>query len=376
MTTGIQFPDHSMSGIALRYANIMAQRFESPKLFWYFSFMTCLSSLVADKVILDGALKTQLRLYTIMLGSSGLSHKSWAGEYTYKFFHSLFGDLFPVCTGANSAEGLINVLKREKRVLFWLDELQHFIKKASISGSVLLQVVNTLYESNREQIEKSQESINIDDAYLSLMAASTMETYEKIFTPEFQAIGFPARLFIVPAERNHKVSRPRNIPDDEINPIRDKLLQLYDRCKDGKVITMTIKADRLYDEWYHDLPDSEYVNRLDGYALRLMALHALSDGRDEVHDEIVERVASICDWQLKVRKQYAPYDADNQLAELEQKIMRHCAIYTPTERELKVAIRVQKYGYGLYGKAIDNLVRHSMLEKVEDGRTQRLSVIE
>ena len=373
--TDISFPEHSMSGIALDYANLMSQYFESPKPFWYFSFLTCLGHLTSETVILDGSLKTQPRLYMIMLGSSGVSHKSWAGEYTYKFFRELFNSSFPICTGVNSDSGLKNVLAKNSSVLLWFDEFQTFIKKASISGSSLLQHVNELYESNRSEVQKEQKTQIIDPGYLSLLAACTKETYEKVYTPEFLAIGFTNRLWIVPAERTKKVSIPRNIPESQLDPIRERLMSIHARCKTGRIVTMTINSLDEYDSWYMELAESEYATRLDGYAQRLLVLCALSDGSMEVNRDTVRQVAELCNWQLKVRRHYAPYDADNQLAELEQKIMRHCTIYTPTERELKVAIRVQKYGFGLYGKAIDNLIKYDMITRVPEGKTSRLHIV-
>lgn len=374
--TNIDFPEHAMSGIALRYANVMSQYFESPKEFWYFAFLTCLGHLLADKVVLDGSLETQPRLYCVMLGSSGMSHKSWAGEYTYKFFRKMFEHDFPICTGVNSDSGLKNVMDKQPRTLLWFDEFQTFIKKASISGSTLLQIVNELYESNRSETNKAQESMIIEPGHLSLMAACTKETYEKIYTPEFIDIGFPNRLFIVPAERSRKVPRPRNIPDDQLDPIREKLSVIHTLAKQGKTITMTINADAVYDEWYYSLPQSDYVSRLDGYAQRLIILTAVSDGRWQADDGITRRVAEMCNWQLMMRRTYAPYDADTMLAQLEQRIVRRLTMHgAHTERKLSQYIKANRYGYGLFGKAINNLIEHDVIGRVKHDKTPMLQII-
>ena len=369
------FPEHTMSGLALDYANLLSQFYESPKPFWYFSFLTCLGNLVSDMVVLDGGLKTQPRLYTLMLGSSGISHKSWAGEYTHKFFSDLFPDQFSVCTGLNSAEGLKNVLKDKPDTLLWFDELQTFVNKASIKTSTLLQSVNELYESNRSESNLAAAKLIIDPGYLSLLAACTKDTYEKVYTPDFLDIGFPNRLWIVPAERSHKIARPRDIPEDKLDFIRESLYSIYDFVVSNPKIYIDSIADAGYTEWYHSLPDSEYVNRLDGYALRLMLLYAISNKKTKVNIGMVNDVCELCNWQLIVRKLYAPFDADTQLAKLELKLIKRLELHDHTDREFKKIVKPEKYGFGVYNRALKNLVEARVIEKYKSGKTWKYCLI-
>jgi hypothetical protein len=59
---------------------------ESPKSYFYLSFLTCLGALVGDRVCLQGATQLPARLYTVLLGPSGISRKSTAIKLTADFF--------------------------------------------------------------------------------------------------------------------------------------------------------------------------------------------------------------------------------------------------------------------------------------------------
>jgi hypothetical protein len=74
------------------------------------------------------------------------------------------------------------------------------------------------------------------------------------------------------------------------------------------------------------------------------------------HLEDVKRAFSDCDWQLKVRQTYDPIEADNAIAEMEQKIRRKIA---PTGemswRELTIKANAYRSGLTIFKKAIENL---------------------
>src|SRR5208337_3153442 len=91
----------------LKFAELYSSYTEPPLQFYYFSFLTCLGSVLADKVTLESQIEPQPRLNTLLLGESADDRKSTAIDQTVKFFHRFSVDkILNVCHGLGSAEGL------------------------------------------------------------------------------------------------------------------------------------------------------------------------------------------------------------------------------------------------------------------------------
>jgi len=74
----IIFPAHVMSGPAGRFAELCGQHTEACEPFLYFSYLTCLGSVVSRAVKIQSFLQFQPRLYTVLVGESSLDRKSSA----------------------------------------------------------------------------------------------------------------------------------------------------------------------------------------------------------------------------------------------------------------------------------------------------------
>jgi len=59
-----------------------------------------------------------------------------------------------------------------------------------------------------------------------------------------------------------------------------------------------------------------------------MVLLAVSSGKHEVDAEVMRATIALLDWQLEVRRDCDPVDAENQIARLEEKIRRFLLIRT------------------------------------------------
>jgi hypothetical protein len=84
--------------------------------------------------------------------------------------------------------------------------------------------VNTLFESNRYESRTKTTDINLDQAYLSMLAASTVQTWERSWDPAFTDIGFNNRLFLVPGTAKRKHSLPAKIPDQDKLRLKNELM--------------------------------------------------------------------------------------------------------------------------------------------------------
>jgi len=211
-------PEDGYLGIAADFAALYATHTEAPRAFLYFAFLTYLGSLVAHRVTLHAEVQPSPRLYTVCLGPSADGRKSSALEHTDRFFRETiahFGE--SIHYGLGSAEGLARHFEREpgqppRPLLVHLDELRVLVDKARPEGSIILPMLATLFERTVFDNTTRTHTIHVRDAYLSLIAACTAETYTAIWTSAFLDIGFTNRLWLVVGAPEQRVALPASVP--------------------------------------------------------------------------------------------------------------------------------------------------------------------
>ena len=316
-----EFPSSSMAGVAAEFAELYSSYLEVTSHFFYMAFLTCLGAVVADRLTLASEIRPQPRLYVILLGESADDRKSTALIKVIEFCQEAIED-FHVCWGVGSAEGLQEKLKESSHLLLCFDEFKQFVNKCKIQGSTLLPCVNSLFEMNHYESITKKRSVRLENVQLSFLAASTIATYENIWSSRFLDVGFNNRLFLVPGTAERKHSIPEQVPKPKRIKLIKRVEQITSLIGDGLKLVLTNDAKELYHDWYMNLPRSIHSKRLDGYALRLMSLQAVVELKEEVDAEVVRRVTSLCDWQYQVRSLYDPIDAIGEIGKMEEKIRR------------------------------------------------------
>ncbi|OGW51749.1 MAG: hypothetical protein A2Y81_12720 [Nitrospirae bacterium RBG_13_43_8] len=332
----------------------MSEYLESPPSFNFISFLVCLGNIIADIVTLDSEIRPQPRIYALLLGESADTRKSTAANRAIEFFKSTITD-FNVCFGVGSAEGLQTRLEKSPRLLLCFDEFKAFISKCRLDGSVLLPCTTSLFESNHYESQTKNSKIELKNIFLSILAASTCETYESTWDRSFTDIGFSNRLFIVPGNAERKFAIPKVIPDSEKIYLGKKLSDVLRSANANRILNITDEARAIFNKWYLGTEKSIHSKRLDTYALRFMPLLAINEQKSKIDVEIIEKIICLMNWQLQVRKLYAPFDADNKVAQLEERIRRNLTVRPLTERDLKKSIHYERYGLWLFNQARKNL---------------------
>ncbi|MBI1744682.1 bifunctional DNA primase/polymerase [Candidatus Acetothermia bacterium] len=329
----LAFPESSYVGVAAEFADLFAEHTEAPKEFYYMSFLTYLGAAIAPDVTLDSSIHPQPRLYTVLLGKSADTRKSTALRLTDNFFQEALVYV-PVLHGAGSAEGLaeafIHQENNQKILVLHYDELKSFVDKARIEGSVLLPTVTTLFERNHYQNAVKGRTLEIQNAFLSLVAACTPETYASMFDSRFFAIGFLNRLFLVLGEGHRRFHLPPSIPTEHKNQVNKKLQTLLQDLRAcaysaGSVLKLHLspQADEALHTWYLSREESDFSKRIDTYAHRFLIIFAvLKREFQEISLETVKQVTALCDYELEVRRECEPVEASSKVAELEEKIRR------------------------------------------------------
>lgn len=373
----LDFPKETIRGLAGRFAEVYSSYLESPYSFFMFNYLTCLGHLIGDQVTLASSIEPQPRQYTVSVGESGDDRKSEAIKRTLGFFQSTFAKgEFNVCQGVGSAEGLaqrFNSLDHNpKKLLLVYDEVKAFVSKARIDGSTLLPCVNTFFESNQFHSATKAHSIEIDNAYLSMLAASTRETFEKMWTPEFLDIGFINRLWLVYDHAERRFSIPREVPSSELEPMRKNLIEVLSAIpKGGFKLPIDEEARGIFDAWYlsEESHKSPLTKRLDTYGLRLMILLAVNEGSSVISAQIAANVVKLLQWQLQVRRECDVIDAETNTAKVEELIRRALSKGPLNQRDLKIRVHYTRYGLNIFQFALNNLQKD---EEIYFNRQEKL----
>lgn len=362
----LAFPRDVMTGAAGNFTKLFGAYLETPAEFLFMSYLTCLGAVLSKRLTLKSEIAPQPRLYTLLLGQSADERKSTALSKTVDHFKETVGR-FDSCWGVGSAEGLQKRLESaDPSLLLVFDEFSQFVNKCTINSSVLLPCVNTLFESNRYESRTKTSKVHLEDAHLSFLAASTTQTYERTWKSAFTDIGFNNRLFLVPATARRRFSIPEKIPTADKERISSQLTKVLEYVGNFRELKISQDGKELYDHWYMGLASSIHSKRLDTYAMRLMSLLAVNDLKSEVDRDTVEKVVRMCDWQLEVRKQYDPIDADNKVARMEESIRRTLGRGPLKEYKLKQRVNANRAGLWCFETALKNLARSGEITRVKN----------
>ena len=381
---GIEFPSNAYVGIAGEFARRYSQYVESPPQFLYMTFLTYLGAVLADKVTIASELRPSPRLYTVLLGESAIARKSAALDFVDRFFREVVN--VNVHYGLGSAEGLAAELESDdgspRSLILHCDELKLLVDKASQDGSVALPMLTTLFERTVFDNTTKGKKIRVRNGYLSLVAACTTETYQRMWHPSFRDIGFINRLFLVHGDAQRRFFSPKPVPESERRRLQDELLELVgvisatvEARKKPIELAFDPEAEHILQEWYISLPDSVHTRRLETYGLRLCILLELSQGETRrITKETALAVRDLLNYELAVRRLYDPIDADNAIARMEERIRRVLSTHGPlTERDLKKRTNYQRAGVWVFNQALDNLLKSKEVRFLYDKRRLALA---
>lgn len=374
---GLRLPEsvYAASGLAGEFTELFGRHYEVPREYWLFSFLTILGARLAGKVTLLSDLQPEPRLYTVLLGRSGVEKKCTAIRRTLRFFEE--AECAPaVCHGVGSAEGLAEVLAETKRLLLVQDEFRALLAKVRIEGAVLGPLLTTLYEADTYENRTKRHHIQVRNGHLSLLAASTFDSYQLVWDSHSLAIGLNNRLLVVTGQAQGTVPLVPVVPSAEETALQQRLRGLIEEVErragqevvlhltpdgvaatDAYELALSPEAQTVWERWYAKRPRDVYAARLDTIGQRLIILLALVRGElGVVSPETVEVVCQILDWQHRVRTAHDPIDAENIVARLEVGIQRQLqARGALTKRDLQRFTNASKYGLWAFKTALANL---------------------
>jgi hypothetical protein len=356
----VAFPEDCLVGSIGDFARIMSKGSEVPPEFFFAAGLTMVGAIASTKLTLGIRFDVEPRLYTVLLGGSGIVKKSTAMKQSIAFFNELNVSEPPLISyGVASAEGLVSDLNKATggRLVLGYDELRALVDKCNIKGSTLLSAVTSLFEQTKwhNTTKSAKNSVHCDNAHLSIVGCCTEDTYKHIWSSQAIGIGLVNRLFIVLSDGGSAESWPNEVIERNLQPIRDRIETQLARLP--LKFDPTGEAREVWDAWYKTPRPSTHATRLDTIGFRLLALIALTTEKDVIDAETVQVVCRILDYELKVRMLTDPIDADSVIARLEESVRRNLGAKGKlSKNQLRRATSADKYGIWAFDQALKNLL--------------------
>ena len=376
------FDTDMMIGHGKEFAEDLVTVFEELPIQWvYFSWLTCLGSILDSKVILAN-LETRPNMFTFLIGPTS-SRKSTTAEKIIDGFRPI--SEFKTCLGVGSEIGLCRVLNTKRNMLLFQDEIRQLFSKATIKSSCLLSACNQLFGKYEYEnhISKVSNSAVVSAGYLSILGCTTPETYQEINTQDAVAMGFDNRLFLVPGE-SKRIGLPENDGyrifdrnDAVINDIMLAVDSITERNRHGmKVMRFDPVVYRdIYLPFYQNeietLGDEHNIRRLDIYTLKLSMLLALSQKKTIVDEITLNKAIDTIRWQARVRDECNPTPFKNDIADYENRITKYMrkkkgeAVYISTLKKIN-RYKIRQTGSGPFLKALENLADTDTIQPVSE----------
>jgi hypothetical protein len=359
-----QFPRSAMVGSLGELAVLLGEGNECPEEFLFANALTVLGGIMSGLFRLNNEFATDTRLYTITVGTSGDVKKSTAQTRVLKGFQRLEDPFWSACYGIGSPEGLAEKFKTINRVVLAYDELKLLMAKAEIKGSAILPIVAQLFEKLSYENLTKNSAIKFENARLSMMANCTTDTYEDLWSHEAQAIGLLNRLLLVKADAKPRQAWPEPMDETKLEALMKRIKKQIAPSLLGEwVYGITPEAKKIWKYWYNNLPRNELTTRLDTIGFRIMPILVATTDKLEVDEEIVRVVINILNYQLHIRKELQPVDADNAYAKMEQKIVRvvEASAKPLKKHEIKKKAHGERVGDFIFDACFENVVSHQRI---------------
>ncbi len=371
------FPEAAYLGLAGEIADTYSEYLEAPKEFFFMDTLTFLGGLLSTQVRLDSELREEPRLYVVKVAPSWSGRKSSSQETIEWLLTPILQERMKMCYGAGSAEGLQRIMQSGLPTMLMYDEFRAFVDKAGVQQSVLLPMVATLFHRTVYENSTKTSEIRLTNAHLSLIGACTTETFTTMFSPAFRNIGFLNRLFVVTGERKKFHPIPQAVPSHLVKRLQERVLAQIEKAeRDKPALHFTTGAQRRWEEWYRAMPVSPYAARLDTYGFRLLMLYAVNTESWEITQPLIDAVISLLDYELEVRRELDPVDAEGVTAKMERLILKHLGKGLRTESKLQALCNVRYYGVWSYGLALKNVIDHGWVRRKRAGKGHQLWLTE
>lgn len=248
-------------------------------------------------------------------------------------------------------------MERKESLVIYTDEMRQMLKKMNIENSGLTEQMNKLFDRDRDIVsdKSGPQDINARVSFLGGVTAKDPEEFREWFTSEMSG-GFASRCSICPMPEAEWPWDHTMDSDEYVYPnfyrksqsakwaFDDAEVEVVEPEPDAPELPFTplreVKFPRaLYaqvEEWHaaHKAAGVR-VGRIQEIALRVAVISSAANQEPEVTPACLKAALAYADWQMKVRKVYAPSVAQNEEAVLTGIIMEKMEAAHKAEAEGK-----------------------------------------
>lgn len=366
-------PKVIIQGVAKTFVDLYSPIRETPEAFLWLSFLTYFGNAISPYVRLDCA-SSEPRFFGVVIGKSGRTRKSAGNNAARDLFKRVRAKGQRIIEGFGSAEGLLNLLGKSDSpnpTIIHLDEMNILASKTEISGSAGIAALHKLFEDHEYEAPLAQGGYCVENAYLSLIGASTLEDFTQIWNSKHANAGFFSRLLLVAGDADRRIARPVDPDPEELKELIQKVKALVASVIAApRVLKMDQEAETIWARFYETFGDGPEWNRIDTYGFRLMAVQAVLRGDKTVTKANVQQVIDFLQYEVAVREAVSPVIAENPVAQMEESIRRHLPEgRTLSKRELQRKTNYSRLGIEIFYRAIANMERNEELSSARTGKS-------
>jgi hypothetical protein len=388
----VKFPQAALKGSLAELAHTLLDDTEVPVEFGFMSGMTAFGLIASEHLRIAGdGLGIIPNLYTVLVAPTG-GKKSTAVTKVVDFFLKskyVTRDLDDfantlVFPKAGSGEGLLKLFyqwkkvlengkelwKRQERtrVLLTPDEFQEMLNKCRLENSTLAPEITSLFDGTVAGNATRDKKDAVDKAHLGIIGCITTKLWDETWAQGSErSLGLLNRLFLVSSLPRPQVFSPPPANQEKLYELRTRIDDQIQKILRSKPLEITADAMEEFKKFYLQVdPSQEEATRIETIVKKLAMVLAATNDKDRIDLGIAKMAISLGLYQLQVRKLLNPSEAQNAVAQCENRLMayleRHPNVWFSVNR-LADRTKLQKaIGSGIIIQALKNLVTIESIE--------------
>jgi hypothetical protein len=272
--------------------------------------------------VMIGDKRHPARLFAVIVGSSSKARKGTSADPVRRLFEvgllraEAEEDMFhnPARTSPgplSSGEGLIYAVRDrerhedsgadDKRLFVQDEEFAAALKMMTRKGNVLSTIIRTAFDHGNLEPLTKHDRIKATGAHLGIVTHTTLAELSRLLSHSDVFGGFANRFLWICSRRQKEVPLPQPMPEDELEVLQRRLLDIITTVQEFGAIEMSEAATQRWCEIYPQLSAERAglcgaaTNRAEAYTRRLALTYALLDGKNVVELEHLE--AALALWQ-------------------------------------------------------------------------------
>jgi len=248
-------------------------------------------------------------IFNCIVGRTAKARKGSANSAILTYFENDYGLPFNSINGIGSGEGIIDLIKdpdpddleQKNRlrlpVLIDEGELSQLMKVMQRQGATLEANVLKLWDGKPIGNITRGRPFKASNYHVCINGHIQIETLKRELKPSYMRSGFANRFLFIYADRDKRISIPRQyLP---VTDLKNRLQRAIELARDNERLNLSAEAVSYWDEIYDDLSADrigivgDITSRNEPYTLRLALIYALLDESPCIEPEHIESALAV-----------------------------------------------------------------------------------